>query len=306
MLARTRLLQKTRLFSSFGFFQKPFFSQNFAHKRFFSQTPLQNFKSEKELKSPNQKETKATSQVNLLTHAYNIGAVQFLQKVYRTTGMGIFTGLMSAQCISSFGIAEQFPLWTIGIGIAGTFGLIYGLSKIKYQVKENQFGHLESVQPFERVASYYSLCFSMGAIISPMVSIIHSVSPTIFPLSIALSSLTMLGASAYAYFKPHNALSLWQGPLMGCLSGMVGMGIISLASMLILGPNAFSNMWMQVDTYGGIILFSLLTSHETYAAVKQYEEKDPDHIHCAVGLFLNFMNILIRFMEILAKHHKKD
>ena len=66
-----------------------------------------------------------------------------------------------------------------------------------------------SVQPDSRLAAYGGLCLSIGAAVSPMVSMITTmVSPTIFPLAVGLSAATMFGASMYAYKHPHRALSL--------------------------------------------------------------------------------------------------
>jgi FtsH-binding integral membrane protein len=264
-----------------------------------------NFSDQKiNLISKENKEEAATNEPTLAQHAYNTGAVNFLRRVYNTTGLGIFGGLATAEMMHLSGLATAYPLATLGIGLLGGFGSIYAMGKIKYTVKKNNYGYY-SEQPDSRKLAYGGLCLSMGAMISPMVTMIAEISPTIFPLAIGLSATTMAGASLYAYLRPHNALSLWRAPLMGCLTSLVFMNLTSLASMLILGPNMVSDLWMNIDAYGGILLFSGMTAFDTYNAIEMYKKQNPDHIGCATDLYLNFMNLLIRFMEILAKI-KKD
>src|SRR5204862_7335952 len=113
------------------------------------------------------------------------------------------------------------------------------------------------------------------------------------------------GASIYAYMKPADSLLYLKAPLMGALTGFVGMGLLSIGSMLIFGPNAFSDMWYSFDTYAGIVLFTGFTAFDTQNAIQKYKENNPDHLGCAVELYLNFVNLLIRFMEILMKAKQK-
>jgi FtsH-binding integral membrane protein len=63
-----------------------------------------------------------------------------------------------------------------------------------------------------------------------------------------------------------------------------------------------------VDTYGGILLFTAMNAYDTQLAMARYRDGDADHLGCATDLFLNFMNLLIRIMEALAKaqeHNKR-
>ena len=83
------------------------------------------------------------------------------------------------------------------------------------------------------------------------------------------------------------------------LYSLVGLGLTSIASLLIFGPNPFASLMMRVDTYGGLLLFVGLSIYDSHKAIKMYKENQPDHIICAVTLYLDFMNILIRVMEIM-------
>ena len=74
---------------------------------------------------------------------------------------------------------------------------------------------------------------------------------------------------------------------------------------MVLGHNAFSDAWFSLDTYGGIVVFSGMTAYDTHVAIKMYKDGIPDHLECATQLYLNFVNILIRFIEILSRMKQK-
>jgi FtsH-binding integral membrane protein len=248
--------------------------------------------------------TSATSESTTLgQQAHDQGAVHFLKKVYKTTGVGIVLGLSTAHMLHASGIALTHPYHLMGVGFVGAMASIATMSWVKCEYLEKDGLHY-SRQPIARLTAYGGLCVGMGATIAPMVSMYCTEQPMILPMAVGISAATMFGASMYAYMRPHNALSAWRGPLAGCLTGCVAMGLASIGSTWMFGPNAFSEMWWHVDMYAGVVLFSAMTSYDTYAAVKMYEAHTPDHIECATSLYLNFMNLLIRFMEIIGKFKK--
>ena len=109
----------------------------------------------------------------------------------------------------------------------------------------------------------------------------------------------------YARLRPKGSLLSLEAPLMAGLIGLVSIGLVGLASHIIFGPNIFSLALHSIDTYGGILLFTGLTAYNTHKSIDMYEKGDPDHLGCAVQFYLDFMNILIRIMEAMAKAKQK-
>lgn len=237
----------------------------------------------------------------------DIGLSKFLKDVYVFSGLGIGGSVMTSLILSGTGIGMSNPLILFGSGIIMSFASIYGIQKFKYVSRQENINNTiveYSENDPKRILSYGGLITGMGITMAPLVAICTTISPTILPLSVLLSSFVFGGSSLFAYYKPNKSLLRYQAPLMGALTGFVGMGLLSIGSTLLLGPNMFSNIWLNVDMYGGILLFSGMTAYDTHKAIEMYESKKPDHLGCAVDFYLDFMNILIRVMEIMAKAKK--
>lgn len=231
----------------------------------------------------------------------NKGTASFIRRVYATTGLGVCATLGTAQLVSMSQLSESMYVSALAGGTAVALGSVLVIPFVKSTVEKDDEGHLVSRQPPIRWLAYGALSLGSGLMISPLVQICNSVSPAIFPTAIGLSVTTMLGAGLYAYSRPHGALSLWGAPLFGTLTGFCALSVCSLASTWIVGPNLFSAIWLNVDLYGGLALFAGLTAYDTYVAVERYREGDPDHIGCAVDFLLDFVNLLVRFMQIYLK-----
>lgn len=234
----------------------------------------------------------------------DIGLSEFLKNVYAFSAMGIGGSVLTSLLLSATEIATLNPFMLIGTGFVISFSSIFGLEKFKYQLKQKMINKTiiqYSENDPARLISYAGLVTGFGITMVPMVTICNAVSPLILPLSVLLSTFVFGGSSLFAYYKPNKSLLKYQAPLMGALMGFVGIGIVSLFSTLLLGPNIFSNIWFNVDMYGGILLFSGINAMDTHKAIEMYESKNPDHLGCATNLYLNFMNILVRIMAILSK-----
>lgn len=142
--------------------------------------------------------------------------------------------------------------------------------------------------------------------ISPFVAQINAISPTIFSSATLMSGLVFGGSIIAAKYCQKGSLLVWQAPLMGGLVGLIGIGLVSIGTQLVIGPNIFSSALHSIDTYGGLVLFMGITAYDTHKAIDRYENKDPDHLGCSVELYLDFVNILIRIMEIMAKLQNKN
>ena len=124
------------------------------------------------------------------------------------------------------------------------------------------------------------------------------IDPTIIPISMLLTGCITVAARSYAIRKRDSVL-VYESALVSALSGLVGMGVLSLGSLLILGPNLLTNMWVTVDLYIGIVLFSGLIAYDTQAAIKAYNDGGPSEIACATSIYLDIMNIMLRIMSMM-------
>jgi len=232
-------------------------------------------------------------------YSYDIGLSKFLKNVYMTTSLGVVGSLGAAELAC---LLELPALPLLGIGIVGTIASCFGLNYSK-SVQLERVEHGQVVRfckdSFGRKLAFASLSLSMGLTITPLVSlygvgILHSATMT---------SMAILGTStAFAFWKPHLAISV--GPML--LTGLVGLLALQLSGFvgMCFGAHSFVSLVHSIDVYGGALLFTGMMAYDTASAVEQYKKNDADHIACAVELYLDFMNLLIRLMEIFAKSKK--
>jgi len=231
----------------------------------------------------------------------NLGLSRFIKKVYLTSGLGITGGLGTAWVFSNSAlVVTHTPHLIFGGLLAGFIGCS-GLKIFKYTVSADK---TESVNSTGRLLSFGLITGSMGLMISPIILVSQFVSPMILPVATIMSLVTMGGATAYAYSLPPDKLLSWEAPLMIGLLGVCGVGLTALGSTMIFGPNAFASLLHSIDIYGGIVVFSGLTAYETHLAISMYQKGDPDHLGCATNVFLDFMNLFVRFVEILLRSKK--
>jgi len=244
------------------------------------------------------------------------GLSKFIQRTYTYTGVGIVSTLIASQTISTI-LSPSMYLPVIGIGIGIAVGGIMGISNSKYEVHQKKI-IIKSSDSFDRkvdywysensemrLGSYAAMIMGMSLTISPMVIMINEISPTILPASVILSCGVFGGSTLYVNLHPKGSLLSWHASLMRGLSGLIGIQLIGLGSYLILGPNILSMSLHSIDTYGGLVLFTGMVAYDTHKAIEMYEQRDPDHLGCAINFYLDFINILIRIMEIMAKMNDK-
>ena len=197
---------------------------------------------------------------------------------------------------------------TFGIGVATMFGASFGIDKYlpKY-IKEHKNGVDIIVSKDEpmRKYSFYALTIGTGMVMAPIFGIILDISPEIIPLSLFLST-SIFGGCAYISTKIKSATMMsWKVPLYSSLSTLLSVQLLNLGALLICGPNSFTELLTSIDVYGGIGLFTMMSIYDSYRCQAKYLKGKPDTLGCATQLFLDFMNLLIRIMEAMAKAKKK-
>lgn len=244
----------------------------------------------------------------------DVGMSNFLGKVYLSTGVGISGGLGTAQLLASTGLADAHALSCLGLGTLTALASVWGVDKCKAIAKRDVVCRrtgafvVASTNPPARLLSFAGVSVGMGTVIAPMVSqIAASVSPSILPVATVLALTTMGASSAFAMLRPADSMLHWRAPLMAGLGGLIGVGVTALVAQLAagaMGSATVANLAASlhsVDTYAGIVLFTGMNAYDTHLAMTMYRAGQADHLGCATQLYLNFVNLLIRIMEALAK-----
>jgi FtsH-binding integral membrane protein len=239
----------------------------------------------------------------------DFGLRQFVKSTYLWTG-GAITSSIGISILGTkvdfiAGLFDSFELF-IGAGFALSLGGIIGINFFKPKIHENFIFNLKkdkvypilySTNPVPRIISYGSLISGMGILMIPM---FIAFPDAIIP-AFATSSSVFGGAVYYALTRKTQELTIWGPTLYSCLFGLTGVSLLGLGSSLLIGQNLFASSAHLISLYGGIPLFTGLITYDTYKAIQMYREGEPDHLGCSVDLYLSFINLFVRLVEIIAK-----
>lgn len=139
----------------------------------------------------------------------------------------------------------------------------------------------------------------IGTMSASLVPLIHMYSmPVIYDALIA-TSMTMGSLGLVAYNAPSEQFLNWGGPLAVGLGGMMG---VSLLSIIYPGSPVLTNIWL----YGGLALFSAYVLYDTQKIMHDAKTmKKYDPINNSIGIYLDSINIFIRFVQIFGGSKKK-
>jgi FtsH-binding integral membrane protein len=190
------------------------------------------------------------------------------------------------------------------MGLGGALGIGYtkysvhkDIIKVYNKGKKDQVEIAYTTNSIGRKLSYASLIAGNGIIMIPMFAIFPD---AVFAAFIASSSV-FGGATWYAMTRKTGELEIWGSALYGGLTGLVGISLVGLGSNLLFGHNWFGDLSHLISLYGGIPLFTGLVAYDTHKSIEKYQSGDPDHLGCSTELYLDFINLFVRFMEIIAK-----
>lgn len=161
------------------------------------------------------------------------------------------------------------------------------------QKSNNDVEILYSINSTGRLISYGSLVSGMGIAMIPCMF-----SQALIPAFVASSSV-FAGSTLWTMKKGVGELKPYGSILYGGLSGLVGVSLMGLGSNLFFGTNWFGDMTHLISLYGGIPLFTGLIAYDTHKAIEMYESGNPDHLGCSTQLYLDFINLFVRFIEII-------
>jgi len=155
--------------------------------------------------------------------------------------------------------------------------------------------------PPSRLLAFAAIIGGNTIALTPLVTMMNVVSPTIVPAAAAAALMIMGGSSLYAMKQPVGKFSAWRSGLFGGLIGLLGMNLMSMLSYAVWGPNFFTLMAMRLDTYFGIGLFTALQIFDTHQAIEDYQAGNTDHLRHTINFYLNFANLFIRLARYFSE-----
>lgn len=238
----------------------------------------------------------------------NIGLKHFLKRVYIKTGFGVVGSLATASSFTYLlpELLEKHPLELIVIGAIASFGSIFAYNNKDYKIVDKEYQGVVipiAEHSAKNKISFATLSVSTGLTMAPLLLMTNIINPLILPTALILSTATMTGATFYAMKQKDNNIRLWRSALYSGLTGLIAIGCVSLITYPFF-PEVL-HLWSTYEPYFGIALFTAMSAYDTQIAIDKYKNNDFNDLDCAISLFLNFINLLIRFMEILAKSQKK-
>jgi len=230
----------------------------------------------------------------------NVGLAEFINKTYLYTGGSIIASLGIGALTG--GMCMNFPMETLISGAVLAIGGSIGLGVIRPRMHYESSKYY-STNPLSRQVAYGSLVTGIGLTIGPAM-VIAEMTKVLIP-SIFMTSMIFVGASVYARSCKTDSLLIMGPALYGGLFGLLGCGLIAVVSPIFFGPSNFAMMFHTIDLYAGIPLFTGFIAYDTHVAIAMYNKGNPDHLGCSAKLYLDFINILIRMIEIMSKAKRK-
>jgi len=140
----------------------------------------------------------------------------------------------------------------------------------------------------------------MGIHLGPTVGFIMSEIDPLLPLyALTCTCMIFLCFSITAHWAKRRSYLYLGSTLMSCLSILTWHFIFSL----IFG--GFS-LHQTLSLYGGLLLFSGFIIVDTQIIIERCHAGDEDTVKMALQLFLDFLNIFIRILAILAKKNRQS
>ncbi len=242
----------------------------------------------------------------------NYGLRKFITRTFVWTGGGI-TGSIGVSMIGATffpEFASTFAPVLDGfiMSIFGVLGIGFSDYKVHKDVlitknTNNLYRKSEQIEIFytknsiQRLLGYSSFLVGNGLMMMPLFIIYpHAVLP-----AFVASGSVFSGSVLYAWSKKEGELEIWKSGLYSGLTGMVGVSLLGIGTQLFMGHNMFSDFTHLISLYGGIPLFSGLVAYDTHKSIDRYMKGDPDHLGCSSELHLDFLNLFVRFAEIIGK-----
>lgn len=204
-------------------------------------------------------------------------------------------------------IRKVFLTFLLSLGVA-TIGCFVGLSPNVLQTVAKHYllfaifelavlGLLYAFRKSEGInlIILFLFTFISGLTLSPMIFAylqMHDVS--IIKEALLLTTIVFSGLTSYVFITKKD-FSYLSGFLFSALLGLLGLGILQLFF-------PFQGAMKLVYIYGGVLIFC---GYILYDVSQIIQKKTDDYIMCAVDLYLDFLNLFILILQILAGGKRK-
>ena len=200
--------------------------------------------------------------------------------------MGYFTGgilgtgfLMAAMRNSAF-------VMNYGLGMSlASIGLIFGMMFTDYQTN-----------PTLKSMLYASFVGCTAATLTPM---IHAYGSAVLFDAALCTGATMGGLGMVAWNAPSEQFLKMGGALSLGLGALLGVGLLQMFY-------PYSAALYNINMYGGIALFSMFVLYDTQKIMmKAKQQKHFDPVQNAMSIYLDAINLFVRFAAIMGQGKKK-
>lgn len=229
------------------------------------------------------------------------GLKKYMKDIYVKSGLGFGSSLLIGGTVPVLFSALPFTTpffiggWFANIGL--TFYSIYKMSNHKTITIKREDGLYEEINQ-KKEFWYKTFCVSNGLMISPLVGLTLVMNPVAIPLATVASLSTFAGASYAALKQTETNLVKYEGPLIGCLWGIIGTGIAELIAIST-GYSSIANTLDLVTTFGSVGVFTALIAVDTQKAIDDYNNKELDSVKVCTELVLDITNLFIDFVKLL-------
>lgn len=140
--------------------------------------------------------------------------------------------------------------------------------------------------------------FAMGTVIGPLVKFAVDLDPWILVHAFVVSVVVFGCFTAMAFLMDENVHIQIAGTLA---SGLTWLAICGFANIFF-----GSELLFNIQLYGGLALFCGFVVYDTQLITEKFKEGDEDYLAHAMRLFMDFLEIFVRIVIILAKQKKKN
>jgi len=205
----------------------------------------------------------------------------------RTHVKNVYTTLFATICAAALG---GFVFVTYNIG--GTWSFLAGFGLLIWLAETSQ----EEVG--KRLSILAAFGFVEGLAVGPLLELAIDIDPTIV-FTAFVGSCAVFGCfSASALLAQRRSLLYIGGMLSSALSLLL---ILSLMNIFF-----HSSMVATGSIYLGLIVFSGFIIFDTQLMVERAAHGNTDFVWDALNLFLDFANLFVRILAILAKNKKSN
>lgn len=232
----------------------------------------------------------------------NAGLRDYLLNIYKKAGYGfgasLCIGTLAPLVVTSIGISSVAPaLWIANIPLS--FYSVYKITKLQ-SITINEDNKLTEKENHEKSKWYNIFSISNGITISPAILYSFSISPSVMPIALACTGGVFAASSMYALKKKDLSLVQYQGPLIGCVGGLICSGLVQLL-MTGLGYNNASWMLGMGTTVLSTGIFSALIAVDTHMAIKSYKDGQLDSTGIALSVLLDVTNLFLDLLKIIGE-----